>query len=229
MTRVSELDFTEPLYLYDGPVGGVIEVRIAGRLPADGGFTAWARAVQPSTADAAQLLVHAPVAAAGALDGRWWGQAWVWTVPAGTSAEPITTEIAGKRLLGEFQLARERPDGPTAAVDWAAVPAQATVTRLSATIDGARFVVELAEEPATGLPRVTAPGGWPAEWDDGRAYLLHPFDDAHPDPAATPVDVALFRAFGDPESLAERILAGAAKPLHTIRLEPADTTARKAL
>jgi hypothetical protein len=227
VTRVSELDFRQPLFLYDGAGDGVIEVRTAASIPPDGGFSTWARVVDPPTTDAAELLVHATVAAAGALDGRWWGQAWVWAIPAETAAEPLTTDIAGKRLLGEFQLSLERPDRPVARADWAAATAPAPATTLNAVADGRRIAVELTEEPTTGLPRVTAPDGWPAEWDDGRAYLLHPFDETHPDPADGPVEVELFRAFGDPEALAERIIAGAAKPLHSIRLEPADDS-RKA-
>jgi hypothetical protein len=228
VSRVSELDFSHPLYLYDGAGGGVVEVRTAAPIPADGGFTTWAQVESPRTPDAAQLLVHATVAAAAALDGRWWGQAWVWAVPPGTAAEPLATDAPGARLLGEFQLARERPDLPVASADWAAVPAPAATHELSAVAGDRRIAVELSEEPSTGLPRVTAPEGWPPGWDDGRAYLLHPFDELHPDPAAAPVEVELFRAFGDPEALAERILAGAAKPLHTIRLGPADSTRWKA-
>lgn len=217
---MAALEFRHPLYLYGGAGDGVIAVRTSEPIPPDSGFLTWARVTDPVSADASELLVYATVAAAGALDGRWWGQAWVWAVPAGTPAQTLTTEVPGKRLLGEFQLALERPVDPAARADWAAPVARPAVAGLTLVAGDERIPVELGEEPTTGLPRLTAPGGWPDGWDDGSAYLLHPFDDEHPDPASAPATVGLYRAFGDPGALAERIVEGRMAPLHTVVLGP---------
>jgi hypothetical protein len=217
--RLADLEYTHPLYLQRGPTSPVIEVRAELPGGGDAAYVTWARVVAPadSTADYLHLYVDTALTT---HSGSWWGRAWVSAASPDTAAEPRRSERAGLRLIGQFELALERPDVPGAGPDWAEPRTPAPVAQLTALIQGERIPVELETGENGALPVLRAPGGWPAGWSQ-RGYLLHPFDADHPDPRARPVELELFRAHGETAEVRRRIVEREIAPYRTIVVGPA--------
>ncbi|HEY0249377.1 MAG TPA: hypothetical protein VGC45_14070 [Gryllotalpicola sp.] len=199
----------------------MIEVRTDLPGGGDAAYVTWARVVAPADSEVEYVHIYVDTAIEASRPSRWWGRAWVSEAAPDTQAEPRRAHRPELRLIGQFELALERPDEPVAPAGWAASKPKAPTVPLLALIDGETVPVELDTAGHAGLPVLTAPGGWPARWSQ-RGYFLHPFDADHPDPTAGPVDVELFRTQGEPAAVRRRVLGREIEPYRVITVRPRD-------